>query len=92
MFDIRLLRDAHLQADQGRSVDRLTDARIGDAAFFHNDSGRIIHVGILLCQNEIIHASGKVRIDDIDEEGIINRETGKRTHQLTCIRRMKDLV
>ena len=92
MFDIRLLRDAHLQADQGRSVDRLADAGIGDAAFFHNDSGRIIHVGILLSQNEIIHASGKVRIDDIDEEGIINRETGKRTHQLTCFRRMKDLV
>jgi len=92
MFDIRLLRDAHLQADQGKSIESLKEARIGDAAFFHNDAGRIIHVGILLGNNEIIHASGKVRIDTIDEEGIINRETGKRTHYLTCIRRMKELV
>ena len=91
MFDIRLLRDAHLQADQGKSVESLAEARIGDAAFFHNDSGRIIHVGILLSNKEIIHASGKVRIDDIDETGIMNRETGKQTHHLTCIRRMKDL-
>jgi gamma-D-glutamyl-L-lysine dipeptidyl-peptidase len=91
MFDIRLLRDAHLQADQGVSVEKLADARIGDAAFFHNDAGRIIHVGILLSNNEIIHASGKVRIDTIDEEGIINQETGQRTHNLTCIRRMKEL-
>jgi len=91
MFDIRLLRDAHLQADQGISVDKLADARVGDAAFFHNDAGRIIHVGILLSTTEIIHASGKVRIDTIDEEGIINLETGKRTHHLTCIRRMKEL-
>lgn len=59
--------------------------------FFHNEAGRIIHVGILLNTSEIIHASGKVRIDVIDEEGIINKETGKRTHQLTCIRRMKEL-
>jgi hypothetical protein len=92
MFDIRLLRDAHLQADQGRGVPSLKEAKIGDAAFFHNDAGRIIHVGILLSNSEIIHASGKVRIDTIDEEGIINRETGKRTHFLTCIRRMKELA
>lgn len=91
MFDIRLLRDAHLQADQGTGVEKLADARIGDVAFFHNDAGRIIHVGILLSNNEIIHASGKVRIDTLDDEGIINRETGKRTHYLTCIRRMKEL-
>ena len=91
MFDIRLLRDAHLQADQGVQVEKLGDAKIGDAAFFHNDAGRIIHVGILLSNSEIIHASGKVRIDRIDEEGIVNRETGKLTHNLTCIRRMKEL-
>ncbi|HYH15598.1 MAG TPA: C40 family peptidase [Flavisolibacter sp.] len=91
MFDIRLLRDAHLQADQGTHVEKLADAKIGDVAFFHNDAGRIIHVGILLSPTEIIHASGKVRIDTIDEEGITNTETGKRTHNLTCIRRMKEL-
>ncbi|ANE53362.1 C40 family peptidase [Flavisolibacter tropicus] len=92
MFDIRLLRDAHLQADQGVQIDNLADSKIGDTAFFHNDAGRIIHVGILLSNSEIIHASGKVRIDRIDEEGITNAETGQRTHSLTCIRRMKELA
>lgn len=92
MFDIRLLRDAHLQADQGVQIETLADAKMGDLAFFHNDAGRIIHVGILLSNTEIIHASGKVRIDQIDEEGIVNGETGKRTHYLTCIRRMKALA
>jgi cell wall-associated NlpC family hydrolase len=92
MFDIRLLRDAHLQADQGVSVNKLSEAKVGDAAFFHNDAGRIIHVGILLSPTEIIHASGRVRIDTIDEEGIVNKETGERTHHLTCIRRMKELA
>jgi gamma-D-glutamyl-L-lysine dipeptidyl-peptidase len=92
MFDIRLLRDAHLQADQGVQIEKLADAKVGDAAFFHNDAGRIIHVGILLSGTEIIHASGKVRIDQMDEEGILNLETGQRTHNLTCIRRMKELA
>lgn len=88
VMGIPLLRDAYLQAEQGSPVESLADARTGDVAFFHNDKGRIIHVGILLNNEQIIHASGKVRIDKIDNEGIINSSNGKRTHQLTHIRRM----
>jgi cell wall-associated NlpC family hydrolase len=47
----------------------------------------VIHVGIILENNQIVHASGKVRIDTIDVSGIINAETGKRTHQLHSMRR-----
>jgi gamma-D-glutamyl-L-lysine dipeptidyl-peptidase len=84
---VSLLRDAHQQALQGRVVDFLQEAVPGDLAFFDNEEGQIIHVGILLSGSEIIHAFGKVRIDTIDNAGIINRTTGLRTHRLRIIKR-----
>jgi len=86
LLGIRLKRDAYQQAEQGSPV-QLPDARTGDVAFFRNDNGRVIHVGIVLDADRIIHASGKVRIDRLDEQGIVNSESGKRTHQLHSIRR-----
>lgn len=87
-LSIPLLRDAYQQATQGEVVDFLQEAKVGDLAFFDNPEGRITHVGILLNDHEIIHASGKVRIDPIDNQGIINSDTGVRTHQLRIIRRL----
>jgi cell wall-associated NlpC family hydrolase len=87
VLGIQLNRDAYQQAEQGNAVERAA-AKTGDVAFFHNENGRVTHVGILLNPNEIIHASGKVRIDQIDDQGIVNRESGKRTHQLHSVRRM----
>jgi gamma-D-glutamyl-L-lysine dipeptidyl-peptidase len=87
LFGIKLLRDAYLQAEQGTAVKNLDEARLGDLFFFQNEKGRITHVGIFLENREIAHASGKVRIDTVDSDGIINRETGKRTHQSHSIRR-----
>jgi len=88
MLGVRLLRDAYLQAEQGIEVENLDQGKLGDLAFFNNEKGRIVHVGILLENNQIVHASGNVRIDTIDDNGIINHETGKRTHQLCLIKRM----
>ena len=85
---IPLWRDAYQQAAQGQTVDFLQEARLGDLAFFDNEAGRITHVGILLNGHEIIHSSGKVRIDSIDNQGIINVDTGLRTHRLRIIKRM----
>jgi cell wall-associated NlpC family hydrolase len=70
-------------------VKKLEDAMPGDLAFFDNRED-IVHTGILLSNGEIIHASGRVRIDDITSKGIINRETGKRTARLRAIRRVLD--
>jgi cell wall-associated NlpC family hydrolase len=89
ILGINLLRDAYQQATQGVVVDFLQEARRGDLAFFDNAEGRITHVGILLNDHEIIHASGKVRIDPIDNQGITNIDTGVRTHQLRIIRRLQ---
>jgi cell wall-associated NlpC family hydrolase len=87
-FDIPLLRDAAQQATQGELVGFLQEARIGDLAFFDNEDGRITHVGILLNDNEIIHSSGKVRVDKIDNLGIIQSENFRRTHKLRLIKRL----
>ena len=87
LMGIPLLRDAYQQAEGGAFVPDLASAHIGDLVFFDNEAGRITHVGILLSPLEIIHASGRVRIDRISVEGIYNEE-GKKTHNLHSIRRM----
>jgi len=79
-------RDAWMQAETGEPI-HLDNAVCGDLAFFDEPDGRITHVGILLNNRELIHASGKVRIDDIDEAGIWSRDQQKRTHHLHSIKR-----
>lgn len=86
-FNIHLLRDAWQQAGQGTEIPSLPEAKFGDLAFFDNAEGRITHVGMLLDGPGIIHASGKVRLDTIDEGGIVHSETSIRTHRLRMIRR-----
>lgn len=86
-FNVPLLRDAYQQATQGEGIGFLQESKCGDLAFFDNEEGKITHVGILLDEQTIIHASGKVRIDNIDNEGIINVDTRERTHKLRMIRR-----
>jgi gamma-D-glutamyl-L-lysine dipeptidyl-peptidase len=83
----QLPRDAWQQAEEGDVVNFLQEAQAGDLAFFDNEEGRITHVGILLNEHEIIHSSGKVRIDKIDTQGIMNLETKLRTHKLRIIKR-----
>ena len=86
-FGFPLLRDSWQQATQGEVVGFLQEARTGDLAFFDNHEGKITHVGILINEHEIIHASGKVRIDKIDSQGIVNVDTNERTHKLRIIKR-----
>lgn len=85
---LSLRRDAWQQAEQGEVINLLEEARAGDLAFFDNAEGKIVHVGILMHNDAIIHSSGKVRIDKIDHQGIFNAETQKYSHNLRLIRRM----
>lgn len=84
----KLLRDASQQAKQGESLSFIEESEPGDLAFFDNDEGNIIHVGIIMDNNYIIHASGKVRIDRLDHLGIYNAETNKHTHKLRVIKKI----
>ena len=84
----KLSRDAKYQADQGETLSFIEESEAGDLAFFNNDQGDIIHVGIILQNNHIIHASGKVRIDRIDHSGIYNNDLNKHTHSLRYIKKI----
>jgi hypothetical protein len=78
--------DISQQALIGKKVKDVSSAKPGDIAFFKNKSGKIIHAGIVLDENKIIHAFGQVRIDLFNEEGILNTETKIYTHSLASIR------
>lgn len=83
-----LKRDTSEQVQQGTRVDRVSLAEPGDLVFFRNAHSGAAHVGILLNDNKVIHASGKVRTDLFTEDGIFNEESNRLTHQLTAIRRI----
>ena len=83
-----LLRDASQQSTQGEALSFIEESETGDLAFFDNDEGNIIHVGIIMDNNYIIHASGKVRIDRLDHLGIYNAEQNKHTHRLRVIKKI----
>ena len=86
-------RDAYQQAELGDTVAFVEEAQTGDLAFFDNAEGRITHVGIVLREAEhhvsIIHASGKVRIDALDHQGIFNAERSAYSHKLRIIKRFR---
>lgn len=84
----KLLRDASQQALQGEALSFIEESEPGDLAFFDNEEGKIIHVGIIMKDNYIIHASGKVRIDRLDHLGIYNAEVNKHTHKLRVIKKV----
>jgi cell wall-associated NlpC family hydrolase len=83
-----LPRDAYQQAELGIPLAFIEESQPGDLAFFDNEEGHIIHVGMLLDDAQIIHASGKVRIDKIDHQGIFNVDLKRYTHQLRVLKRI----
>lgn len=88
LVGIQLPRDARQQIDHGRPVHFVAQARPGDLAFFDNAEGRIVHVGLVLEDQQILHAHGEVRIDMLDHNGIYNRSWGRYTHKLRLIKRV----
>lgn len=93
LMGIYLPRDASQQAAEGDAVELLDLCEPGDLAFFDNAEGTIIHVGLILPRSEegdlqIAHASGRVRIDKLDQQGIFDAESSSYTHQLRTVRRM----
>jgi len=84
----QLFRDAHQQASQGEVLSFIEESEPGDLAFFDNEEGEIIHAGILLANNYIIHCHGKIRIDRIDSSGIYNVDTQRHTHKLRVMKQL----
>jgi hypothetical protein len=88
MNGYKLLRDASQQATQGEALSFIEESEPGDLAFFDNEEGKITHVGIIMKDNYIIHAHGKVRIDRLDHSGIFNYDLRNHTHKLRVIKRI----
>ena len=84
---IALPRDASQQLEKGKALSFTSEAKAGDLAFFAGPEEDISHVGMILDNSKIIHASGKVRIDSIDHQGIFNSEIQDYTHFLRVIHR-----
>lgn len=83
---VQLPRDASQQVKEGNLVN-FTEVQIGDLAFFQNSKGKVTHVGMVLNDYRIIHASGRVRVDELKPEGIFHTELNKLTHQIHSIKR-----
>jgi hypothetical protein len=84
----KLYRDASEQAGQGEPLSFIEESESGDLAFFDNADGNIVHVGIIMDDNYIIHAHGKVRIDRLDHSGIYNIDKKTHTHKLRVIKKI----
>lgn len=88
LIGVQLPRDASQQVQVGEPLDFIHEAQLGDLAFFHNEEGRIVHVGMMLNDYKIIHASGHVRVDKVDENGIFNADIQRYTHSLRVVKRI----
>lgn len=84
----KLPRDAYQQVEIGSPLSFVEEAEAGDLAFFDNEEGRIVHVGILLSNEQIIHASGCVKVDKFDHYGIFSSDTKKYSHTLRVIKKI----
>lgn len=87
---IQLPREVSQQVSIGSVVSFIDDAEPGDLAFFDNDEGEIAYVGMIVEKGKILHASGRVRIDKVDHQGIFREETGEYSHQLRTIKNIID--
>jgi cell wall-associated NlpC family hydrolase len=85
---ITIPRDSGVQSEEGKNIDFIDEAEPGDLVFFDNERGRITHVGMIISRGLVIHASGRVRIDSIDHQGIFKKEKGGYSHHLRTIKRI----
>lgn len=82
-----IARDSRDQVNHGEEIP-FGKHEPGDLAFFVNEQGTINHVGLVLEEGKIIHASGEVRIDQLEAQGITRQDTGRLTHPLQTLRRI----
>ncbi len=88
MIGVKIPREATGQVKMGEAMSFVDEAEPGDLAFFDDDEGNIVHVGIIWKRNKIIHASGQVRIDNVDQFGIFNVDTQRYTHKMRVMKKI----
>ena len=88
MMGLSLPRTCLALSEAGTAVNFIHEIKKGDLAFFDNPAGEIVHVGMALGNGRILHASGQVRIDRLDQHGIFNAEKDDYTHKLRVVKRL----
>ena len=102
LHGIDLPRDASQQVLVGESIDFVELVSSGDLAFFGDEAAKITHVGFILCAADfpdvfagdvtqplrILHASGEVRMDAFDHQGIFRTDRNSYSHTLRVIQRI----
>jgi len=87
---ICLPREAGQQVSHGSTLNFMEETEPGDLVFFDNEEGEIAHAGIVVDKGRILHASGSVRIDAVDHQGIFREDTGEYTHRLRVVKNIID--
>jgi len=79
---------ADCKLNLGREVKDIHVSKPGDVACFQSRKDRKFKLGLLLEEKRILHADGRVRIDQLMEEGVLDIETKIYTHELKSIVRV----
>lgn len=87
---LRLPRFAKEQAELGEVLSFVGEAEVGDVAFFEDTEGQIVHAGIMMADQKIVHVYGRVRMDCLDSSGIFNPQLNTHSHKLRFIKRILD--
>ena len=81
-------RNFREQAELGTTINFMYEVEEGDLAFFDNEEGEIIHVGMILDSGYLLHCASCVSIDHLDHHGIFSNEKEGYTHKLRVIKRI----
>jgi len=87
---LEIPRDASIQSTKGKTLSFIAEAKPGDLAFFDNEEGKITHVGMIAEKGKVLHSSGKVKLDELDHQGIFSKEQNRYTHKLRVIKNLLD--
>jgi hypothetical protein len=71
-----------------KTVKNIDRVRPGDIAFFLSLKEGKEKTGLLLEENKVLHADGRVKIDHLSEDGVLDIETKIFTHELKSIIRI----
>lgn len=74
-------------AEAGETLSFLEEAEPGDVVLL-GDESKITHAGLIWAPGRVLHASGRVRIDRIDNHGIFNESLKRYTHSIKVLKRM----
>lgn len=72
---------------KGHLIDFIHEIKCGDVAFFEDSQNQIIHAGICIGDNWILHCDGKVKSGRLDQQGLFDPKENGYIYNLRLIKR-----